>query len=362
MNKFDQLRDRARAATLEAAVAQQSARLQLQVRQASLEKPLDPDIADLADAFHIDEQLARSFDAAMQTREDSYEQDFLTVWEHLEQAKDPADLLVNLIRDLINGTFVAKSRKHKDIVVMCETYKLDHMATRNLIEAMGIRERNGENIERDLEQLEVHLAHSSAPSKLVSMKLKEIRAGCNMGAVWHCCGDSKKKPKLREKEAPLDGGIGIEGVRGNGSKGGTYKSYRDDELQMRDEELNRKFGKSAVGGTPGGVMTEEEARKFVDGARRRDEQQELEREKRRPRSRSPTPRQSRNRRQRDDEAPIRRREGRDKEAKISRRQERREEKEEERLRWRDEMYRSRSRGHNRERSLSREGRGYSRRR
>lgn len=315
----EQARDQVRVATLGAAVAQQTARLQQQVRASSLERKMDPDIADLADHFCIDEQLARSLDAAMHSRTDTFEQDFLTVWEHLEKAKEPADLLVNLIRDLVNGTFVAKSRKHKDIVNLCEAYKLDHMATRNLIEAMGIRERAGENIGRDLEHLEVHLAHSNAPSKLISMKLKEIRGGCSIGAVWHCCGTpgksksgkgKEKGGRQREESPPLDGGIGIEGVRGQGSKKANYlKSYSDHDLEQRDDELNRKFGKSAGGSSrQPQMMSEKEALSFQHNMRndtiRREEKEKRRRDdsrekKRRDDSRSPS-RQARPAKRRDD--------------------------------------------------------------
>lgn len=266
-SQLDQLRERARAATLDAAVAQTKARLRLQVQAASLERPLDPDIADLTDHFHIDETLARSLDSVMQSRQKTFEADFMAVWEALDKAKDPAECLQKVIKDLADGSFVVKSTRHQEMVKLCADYKLDHMATRNLIEAMSIREREpGSNIRRDLEQIEVHLAHSNAPSKLISMKLKEIRGGCNIGAVWHCCGDSKKKPRERAKEPPLDGGIGIEGVRGHGSRNGTYKSYTDHELEQRDRELDRKSGSS--GSSSGVMMTEEQALRFQHSMRR----------------------------------------------------------------------------------------------
>merc|ERR1712190_235665 len=117
-----------------------------------------------------------------------------------------------MIRRLADGTFVVKSSRHHDIIKLCEDHKLDHDATRNLIEAMSVREREpNANITKDLEQLEVHLAHSRAPSKLISMKAKEICAGCSIGAVWHCCSQGKQPKPHRErshKEVPIEGGIG----------------------------------------------------------------------------------------------------------------------------------------------------------
>lgn len=270
-------REQARAATLNAAVEHQRARMQLQAEVASLTKPIDPDIADLADHFNLDETLARSLDQVMAERPDTYEADFMTVWDNLERAKDPGEKLARMIRDLADGTFVVRCSKHLEINKLCEKYKLDGMATRNILEAMAIRERDPDlNISKDLEQLEVHLAHSNAPSKLISMKLKEIRGGCNIGSVWHCCGDSKKKPKERpNKEVPIDGGIGIEGVRGQGVRHGTYKSMTDEHLEKRDLELSRKVATSGSRG--GAIMSEKEALKMMQNMRKKDEESQRSR-------------------------------------------------------------------------------------
>jgi len=274
-----------RAITLDKVIQQQKARLHMQVQAAALEKSLDGDIADMADHFSIDEPLARQFDAVMQSRGATFEADFMTVWGHLEKSEDPSDTLLLCIRELAEGTFITKSKRHSDIVNLCKDYRLDHMAERNLIEAMSIREREEDsNIGRDLEKLEEHLAHSSQPSKLISMKLKELRAGCNIGAVWHCCGDSKKKPRDRVKEVPLDGGIGIEGVRGQGAKHGTYKSYTDHELEQRDQELSRKSVSSNSGS--GKMMTEEQALRFQHNMRQEAKSRSRHRERRDERDRS----------------------------------------------------------------------------
>jgi len=231
------------AAQLEAAVAQQRAQLQVdqfrrQANAASQQPRLDPDIADLADHFSLDESIARALDAVMQNRGETFEVDMLTLWDMLERSDNPSATLTEKIGELASGTFVAKSKTHDDVVSFCRRYELDHTATKNLIEALAVRERDHEaNIKKDLERLAVHMEHSSAPSKLISMKLKEIRGGCNIGAVWHCCGDSRKRGREKVKEPPPDGGPGLEGVhgpdRGFRQRQGAYQSYTDRDLVQR---------------------------------------------------------------------------------------------------------------------------------
>jgi len=256
------------AAQLEAAVAQQRAQLQVdqfrrQAQAANQQTRLDPDIADLADHFNLDESLARALDTVMQNRSETFEADLLTMWDILERSDNPGVTLTEKIGELASGTFVAKSKTHDDVVTFCKKYELDHTATKNLIEALAVRERDHEaNIKKDLERLAVHMEHSSAPSKLISMKLKEIRGGCNIGAVWHCCGDSRKRGRDKIKEPPPDGGPGLEGVhgpdRGFRQKHGTYKSYTDRELVQR-------FGTSSD--RTEGLMTEEQAMNFQKNMR-----------------------------------------------------------------------------------------------
>mmetsp|Transcript_48052 Transcript_48052/g.134164 ORF Transcript_48052/g.134164 Transcript_48052/m.134164 type:complete len:321 (-) Transcript_48052:122-1084(-) len=293
---LNQVRQQAQAAAqvhtaqLQAAVAAQRAQLQAaqfqQQAQAASKKPLDPDIADLADHFNIEESLARWLDNVMQNRMETFEADIMTLWELLETVPNPAATLLDKIEELANGTFVTKTKTHKDIVKFCRKYELDHMATKNLIEALAVRERDHDcDTQRDMDKLAVHLEHSSAPSKLISMKLKELRGGCNIGAIWHCCGDSRKR---REKvsDVPPEKSPGIEGVRDKCStrRQGVYKSYTDHDLVQR-------FTASSSGNAAG-LMTEEQAKNLQKKMR---DDEASARQRRSSRSRS---RRSRSRRRR----------------------------------------------------------------
>merc|ERR1719245_1852526 len=185
----------------------QVVQFQRQAEAAAALGTLDPDVADLVDHFNIEEVLSRRLNNALKNRADTFEDDVLTLWDTLERSKNPTVTLSDEIDKLTNGTFVTQSKTHNKVVEFCEKYELDHMATRNLIEALAVRERDHEtSVKRDLDKLAVHMEHSNAPSKLISMKLKEIRAGCNIGAVWHCCGDSRKRCREKVKEPPPDGG------------------------------------------------------------------------------------------------------------------------------------------------------------
>merc|ERR1711972_365612 len=139
-------------------------------------------------------------------------------------------LLTVRLHELANGAFVAKSEKHEELTRFCKKHRLDATATKHLIEVMLYREKEHEtNLSRDMDKLGVHLEHSSAPSKLVSMKLKEIRNGCSLSAVWHCCGDSKRR-RDKEKELLVEGGPSIEGIARSkklDAKKTPHRSYTD---------------------------------------------------------------------------------------------------------------------------------------
>merc|ERR1712039_1140727 len=104
--------------------------------------------------------------------------------------------------------------------------------------------------DQDLKILGVHLENSNAPSKLVSMKLKDIRAGYKLGNCVYA----------REKEIAVsaeDGGPSVDGARNARQKAG-----------YTDRELTHRFG--AVSTQDGVMMTEEQALNFQRSMRQAD--------------------------------------------------------------------------------------------
>merc|ERR1711920_109694 len=115
---------------------------------------------------------------------------------------------------------------HDAVKAFCKLYRLDQGATDKLIDSMSVRERKfGSNIEQDLKILGVHLENSNAPSKLVSMKLKDIRAGYKLG---NCVYAREKEIAIAQK----DGGPSLDGVRGS----------RPQKANYTDAELSHRFG------------------------------------------------------------------------------------------------------------------------
>mmetsp|Transcript_68165 Transcript_68165/g.121510 ORF Transcript_68165/g.121510 Transcript_68165/m.121510 type:complete len:339 (-) Transcript_68165:56-1072(-) len=294
--QIEQLREFSRTAAattahLKSVMAAQQSKMQGHVQASSQQTPLDPDIADLVDNFHISDDLARRLNKVMEGRAETFENDVLTLWDVLERADNPNEALSEKVDDLAKGNFRARSKQHDDMVRLCEKYKLDETASKCLIDAMYVREREpNSNVRRDLEQLAVHLEHSFAPSKLISMKLKEIRGGCNIGAVWHCCGDRKRKAPERTRSPPMDGGIGIEGVRDCRPRRQStmYKSYTDHDLEQRDHEIDKRMG-GGRSEKAQGLMTEEQALRFQKSMRR---EREVSRSRSRSRSRYARPRRT----------------------------------------------------------------------
>merc|ERR1712118_421228 len=100
----------------------------------------------------------------------------------LSGSPEPASLLVIQIGKLANGRFVAKADCHDQVVSFCNDHKLDAIATTKLVEAMATREAAFDsNIDQDLQDLGSHLSAVSNPSKVVYMRLKDIREGRKLG-------------------------------------------------------------------------------------------------------------------------------------------------------------------------------------
>lgn len=235
-------------------------------------REIHPEILDFCYHFNIDESLALALDEAMEDRRHCFDIDMKHLWELAEQCPQPVLMLRGKIKEIESGRFVAKAKTHDEVVDFCKKHRLDKGATTKLIESMAIRERDHKtNIKMDLQVLGIHLQNSNAPSKLVSMRLKDIRSGYALG---HCV---YMKEELTQ---PADqGGPSVDGKR----------PKKLDRSGYSDQELQKRFGAESSRG--GAMMTEEQARNFQKSMRK-----EAERKKSRSRSRSRGRKRSRSRR------------------------------------------------------------------
>ncbi|CAK0869995.1 unnamed protein product, partial [Prorocentrum cordatum] len=155
-----------------------------------------------------------------------------------------------------------------------------------------VRERiHGVDVQADLNVLETHLGHSSAPSKLISMKLKDMFDGCEIGGTWPCCAHRPRKKKKgaadsdetsstsrarrikaagskKDRRAGRDEG-GAGGITGRRQHrpGGKEILEKNTYGSFTDVELDRRFGAQAGGDSGKNLMTEEEAMRFQESLR-----------------------------------------------------------------------------------------------
>lgn len=214
-------------------------------------KRLHRSVQRITDIFDISDKLAWELDEVMEDRREEFsshscERDLQALHDELEKSENPAGCLVAKMKDLSEGRFITKAESYDAVVKFAKGHGLDRGATEKLIDAMAVRERKfGEDVIQDLKILSVHLENSNAPSKLISMRLKDIRAGYKLG---HCV-------YARAKElcsAPDQGGPSIEGHRSQRPRSG----YTDIELAQRF------IGGSSNPTSGGVVMTEAEAKAF----------------------------------------------------------------------------------------------------
>jgi len=73
----------------------------------------EKDIEDLCDSFNLDERLKREVEDALAKRSDTFTQDLSSLKQTLDSARNPPGLLKVKLREMEDGTFVAKGSKGK---------------------------------------------------------------------------------------------------------------------------------------------------------------------------------------------------------------------------------------------------------
>lgn len=133
----------------------------------------EPEVADLAQHFKLDERIMKDLDVQIKKRKGTIDDDIKALYEILEGARNPAGLLRVKIREMEEGTFRGTLTPDRDIEDLSRKLGLDVQASAKLAEVLSKREDR----KRDLRQIAKHLELSNKPSSLVMLMLKDLRAG-----------------------------------------------------------------------------------------------------------------------------------------------------------------------------------------
>jgi len=207
---------------------------------------IDPDVQELCDHFHIEDRHLQRLNEIMKGRQDTFEGDMLKLWEKLEDAREPAGLLVVKMREMEEGTFIGKQKADKDLATIVKRYQLDHTAESRLADILA---RFDEQKKKEMyEELERHLEVSNRPSAMVMMLLRKLSEGQPLGRPGPPAPGSYMDRKMRERQEGKDrdrdrdrdrrgggGGSGGGGDRGSGG-GDTRDRGGDRERDRRDRD------------------------------------------------------------------------------------------------------------------------------
>lgn len=134
---------------------------------------IDPQVAELAEHFGIDDRACRALDQEMKKRAATFEEDMQALWVGLEGARNPSGLLMLKVKDMMQGVFKGMSALDEKIQNFGKRFKLDAQACVKLAEVMSKRE----DYDGDMEKIGKHLERSNKPSALMMMLLRDLRDG-----------------------------------------------------------------------------------------------------------------------------------------------------------------------------------------
>lgn len=192
---------------------------------------IDPDVQELCDHFHIEDRHVHRLNEIMKNRQETFEGDMLKLWEKLEDAREPAGLLVVKMREMEEGTFIGKQKIDKELATMVKRYNLDRMAESRLSDILARFEP--EKKAEMYADLDRHLEVSNRPSAMVMMLLRKIADGAALGRPGPPAPGSYLDRKMREEAKDRD--------RDRDRRGGDRRDGdRDRRERDRDDKADRK--------------------------------------------------------------------------------------------------------------------------
>mmetsp|Transcript_82732 Transcript_82732/g.184740 ORF Transcript_82732/g.184740 Transcript_82732/m.184740 type:complete len:226 (-) Transcript_82732:66-743(-) len=158
---------------------------------------VDPDVQELCEHFHIEDRHTQRLNEIMKKRQDTFEADLLKLWEKLDDAREPAGLLVVKMREMEEGTFIGKQKADKGLTAMVKKYGLDGTAESRLAD---ICSRFDEPKRQEMyDELERHFEVSNRPSAMAMMLLRKLAEGQPLGRVGPVAPGSYLDKKQRDK-------------------------------------------------------------------------------------------------------------------------------------------------------------------
>lgn len=204
-----------------------------------LTQTIDPDVQELCDHFHIEDRHLQRLNEIMKGRQDTFEGDMLKLWEKLEDAREPAGLLVVKMREMEEGTFVGKQKADKELATLSKKYGLDNTAESRLADILA--RFDAQKKTEMYEELERHLEVSNRPSAMVMMMLRKLSEGQPLGRPGPPAPGSYLDRKMRERQegSKSDRDRDRERRGGDRDRDRDRGGDRDRDRRDRDKEKER---------------------------------------------------------------------------------------------------------------------------
>lgn len=189
---------------------------------------IDPDVQELCDHFHIEDRHTQRLNEIVKNRRDTFEADMLKLWEKLEDAREPAGLLVVKMREMEEGTFVGKQKADPQLASMSKKYGLDNTAESRLADIVSRFDVAKKKAMYD--ELERHLEVSNKPSAMAMLLLRKLSEGTPLGRPGPPAPGSYVDKKTREQKEQ----------RGEKDKDRRDDRDRDRDRDRRDDRERRR--------------------------------------------------------------------------------------------------------------------------
>lgn len=149
------------------------------------QEKMDPDVLELCEYFDVEERHRRNLNELMKARKQkgTFHDDMKRLWDQLmsDKATSPVGLLVAMMREMEEGTFIGKAVTDPELVALVKKFNVDETAEQKLADTLA---RHSEQKRKFIiAELEKHLEGAKKPSARAMMLLRKIGEGAPLGPV-----------------------------------------------------------------------------------------------------------------------------------------------------------------------------------